>query len=41
MGAKFFIRTPWMRNEVILKNILVWGYVKMYSFHGNPLYDSQ
>ena len=25
MSAKLFIGTPWMRNEVFLKNVLVWA----------------
>ena len=25
MGAKLFIRTPWMGNEGVLKKILVWA----------------
>ena len=25
MGAKLFIGTPWMGNEGVLKNILVWA----------------
>ena len=25
MGAKLFIGTPWMRNEGVLKKILVWA----------------
>ena len=28
-----------MRNEVVLKRFGM-GFVKMHSFHGNPLYDS-
>ena len=34
MGAKLFIGTPCMRNEVVLKKIGM-GYVKMHGFHGN------
>ena len=39
MGAKMFIGTPLLQNEV-LKNTGM-GYVKMHGFHGNPLYDSR
>ena len=41
MGALLFIRTPYMRDKVVLKTKPAWARFKMHGFDHNPLCDFQ